>query len=423
VGTEGCGKTVFITTLAKRLGTYDPVQRTFLVPTSTQTQKYVEQNWRRLAGDPPDWPLSTPQGTSFDLQWTCKAAGLPKFDLRIVDMAGHDLRLVFSDDSPAAQEQLPAALLPLVEYCRDADIVMFMVNLKDFVGEGDPDARINNDVAMCAAMRHLMSRGKRCCLIFTQADQYEPYVAANGGWMEVARKEMHNIYGTFLAEDTVPVFPVACVADTQMARDEDGQFRPKPKSGFRSTGMQEIFDWMQGTVEELTKERERAELAKVVDTLQKERDARAREQKRRFWRGMKIAAASVATLFVLWWLIKPPPPPPPPYDEMIRQLDMRMWLSTGLFHDDLFLANKSPFPLYDVQFMCKFSRKGERVPLHDGVRMPLEASVIDPGAEWKWTNVIHHTYPTKVVDASARLWLRDPSGRAEPYQHRVTWGD
>jgi hypothetical protein len=189
VGTQGCGKTVFITTLAKRLSMFDHKQGAFLNPADTKTLKYVERNWQLLQSG--EWPPLTPAGQSFALEWSfMPGGGSPECRLHLVDMAGHDLRQIFSDDRMEKLHELPADLQALTRYCLDADILVFVVNLGDFIGEGNAEQRTDSEAALHAAMTYLRSRQKRCCLLFAQADLYEDYVKTNGGWQEVARTQL-----------------------------------------------------------------------------------------------------------------------------------------------------------------------------------------------------------------------------------------
>src|SRR4051812_31660713 len=184
IGTEGSGKTVLLTVLAKRFGQHEP-NRPFMNP-SGKTLRFVEKNWKLLNDG--RWPDTNTQGRAFqDLQWRCQTSKGQELDLRAVDCAGQDLRKLF-DDNP------PTELAPLSEYVNSAQVVLFLINLGDFIGHADEDQAIENHVVIKEAMDQLRVEGKCCALVFTQSDLYAGLLPSHGDWSDVAKSIVPSVH-------------------------------------------------------------------------------------------------------------------------------------------------------------------------------------------------------------------------------------
>jgi hypothetical protein len=243
IGTEGSGKTVLVTTLAKRLSTID-ARGVFLNPQGVKTLKYVEGVWHTLQSG--DWPPSTPPGELFELKWKFQIVGELECDVRLVDAAGQDLRLLFGDEQILSEESLPGNLQILAEYCRAADIILYLINLKDFIGQGHPEQRTANEAAMKAAMDYLGGDGRlrRVCLILTQMDLYRDLARERGGWLELAAEAIPYVFGAHIRIHQIVVLPVSAVAVTQVIVDQDGTPRRVPVAGFCSEGFDDLVTWL-----------------------------------------------------------------------------------------------------------------------------------------------------------------------------------
>lgn len=262
IGTEGSGKTILTAVLARRFGRLNlnrpDDQLVFLNPQNVATMRYVERVWQVLQGG--DWPPSTPPGELFELLWKFEVRGEDmECQVRLVDAAGQDLRLLFGEEKIHRMEDLPEALRELAAYCRSADIVLFLVNLKDFEGEGDALRRTDNEAAIKIAMDYLsqVNRRRRFCVVFTQADLYRERAREKGGWLALASEMIPYITGAYLqslrivAEDRVPVFPVSAVNRTRIAVDDQGVPRRVPDSPFGSDGLEAVVKWMTTQVREI----------------------------------------------------------------------------------------------------------------------------------------------------------------------------
>jgi hypothetical protein len=255
IGTEGSGKTVLTAVLARHLkGTGSP--GAFLNPQNVSTMRYVERVWQTLQGG--DWPPSTPPGELFELRWKLELDGGLESPVRLIDAAGQDLRLLFGEEKVHQIQDLPEVLRKLAEYCRSADIVLFVINLKDFEGQADPDRRIYNEASIKSAMDYLNSDGRkrRFCVVFTQADLYREIVQQRGGWLELAGEMIPYISGAYLRSERTPsrrapVFPVSAVNRTRIAVDGQGIPRRVPDPPFGSDGLDAIVEWMKAQVREI----------------------------------------------------------------------------------------------------------------------------------------------------------------------------
>jgi len=94
VGTEGAGKTVLTAVLAKRLG--NPESGMFLNAQGPRTLKHVEKVWSILQNE--DWPEGNPAGELFQLRWNLEIDGEHVCDVRFIEAAGQDFRVLFEDE-------------------------------------------------------------------------------------------------------------------------------------------------------------------------------------------------------------------------------------------------------------------------------------------------------------------------------------
>lgn len=253
IGMEGSGKTVLATTLAKRLCTID-ARGVFLNPKGVKTLKYVERVWGILQSG--DWPPSTVPGEKFELEWKLNIVGEQECDLRLIDVAGQDLRLLFGEEQIYSVDSLPAHLQALAEYCRSADIILFLVNLKDFCGEGDAERRTANEAAIKSAMDYLTTVGhrRRVCLVLTQADLYKELAHERGGWLALVKQVIPYVFNAHVAIKKMVVHPIAAVAETRIVVDGDGRPRQVPVAQFRSAGFGGLVNWLTAQVRKVKQE-------------------------------------------------------------------------------------------------------------------------------------------------------------------------
>ena len=235
VGTEGSGKTVFVTVLAKFYGS--AAEREIFFNPLGKTIRFVENAWNHLQAG--QWPEQTISGEMFNYEWECRFGQGESFQLKLVDCAGQDLRRIFSDE-------VPEQLRPLADYVHSAQVVLFLLNLGDFVGVRDLTQVTENIYVLKNAMDTIKASGKETALILTQIDLYEHLLNQHGSWMEVVRitNPLGLLWGAHLRDGSVPLLPVSAVADTTVSSQPDGRVRRVPLESFKCNGMEALGNWL-----------------------------------------------------------------------------------------------------------------------------------------------------------------------------------
>lgn len=274
VGTEGVGKTVLMTMMAwafKR--DRDGVR---MIPMSRQTSEHVARVWTVLNGG--DWPPSTPQGQLLALHWELHVDGAPVCDLRCLEIAGQDFRRLFADEEVNNLAELPEQLQQLAGFIQGADVIVFLANLRDFAGEADAQREDENQWAIKFAMDWVrrQARPRRCCLVFTQSDQFGELKRQCGGWDKLAEKYLPYVYSAHISAGTVPVIAVAAVGGTKVVV-RDGRPLRVPDGKWLCKGLDKLAKWIGESVRELKSDDKQqfagavqAALAGANDTPQKD---------------------------------------------------------------------------------------------------------------------------------------------------------
>ena len=248
IGLEGSGKTVLMTVLAKKLST-SPTAGGYMDPIGTQTMKRVESTWAALQRG--EWPLSTSPGEMFNLTWKMyiqRDAQQVEADVRLIDIAGQDTRMLFGGDDFRSETR--EHLKPLVEYISNASVVLFVLNIKDYIAETDEERRIDNQVVLKSALDQL-SGSKNILLVFAQYDQYEAFVNENGGLDAFCKEYLPYIYNSYISTEKkvfgtarIPMLCISAVNDTQIKINEDGIACRIPVPNFSSRGLEELCRWI-----------------------------------------------------------------------------------------------------------------------------------------------------------------------------------
>lgn len=242
IGTEGSGKTVFIAALAHRLG--ETEAGWLLDPLDMKTEAYVAKVWDTLCRG--DWPSFTSQAALHDLRWNLHNSQGASAELQLVDASGHRLRELFTGDL----SEIPEHLRPLAEYCQEADLVILLVNLQDFLGEAAGEQRAYNEMALKFALDFVGARRgqKHCCAVFTQIDLYCGLLEQHGTWNGVAAALVPKLSSAYFHNGNIPIFGLAAVDGTEIRSDERGMPRRFPAPGFSSTGFQPLVDWFKSAL-------------------------------------------------------------------------------------------------------------------------------------------------------------------------------
>ena len=279
IGTEGSGKTVLTTVLAKKLTT--PLNGVWLNPQGAKTGKYIENTWNTLCRG--EWVPSTPPGTLFELSWKLQA-GERECPMRMIDSAGQDLRRVFSDDGfndPNLSDQDRR----FIEYIQNSTILLVLINLRDFLGEADENRVIENGFILKAVLDKLKEdREKRqMVFVFTAYDLYEKTIEENYGTIEkFVEKKLPYLQNAYIAGKSVNIFPVAAVAETEERVLENGVVQIVPAPKFRSRGLDPLIQWLAAAVVgdiEAQEQQEAEEAAAVQQQQIAEQEAEERQKR------------------------------------------------------------------------------------------------------------------------------------------------
>ena len=291
IGLEGSGKTVLMSVLAKRLSV--PKDGCYLDPVGIQTMKRVEGTWAALQRG--EWPPSTPPGEMFSLNWKLYIKRYDQkveADIRLIDLAGQDTRQLFNNDD--IRRETREHLKPIAEYLANASIVLFALNIKDYIAETDDERRIENQAVLKSALDQL-NGSKKILLVFTQYDQYETFVNECGGLEAFCRKHIPYIYNAYLSTEEnvfgtqrIPTLCLSAVSDTQVQIGADSIARRVPVPNFSSRGLDELCKWIVEDIcapykeEQERKEKERKEQEKREQERQEqERKEREQQEKKR----------------------------------------------------------------------------------------------------------------------------------------------
>ena len=246
VGTEGAGKTVFLTCLIKHA--QQSGQGISFDPQSAQAQLYIDRVWRRLRDQ--DWPPSTTAGQLPIFEWTLNLPGLASLPLRLIDPPGHDLRRIFSADANLAE--IPPELQQLAATVASSNIVILLINLGDFLGTPEGDRRRMSELAIKFVLDAMARRqpAPRVALVFTQADRFpadlKPFV--DDPW-SVLKQHLPLVYQSvihhpYYMSGGIRAFIVSAVNKTRFTVDENGVARHFPAPDFQSEGFDGLLQWL-----------------------------------------------------------------------------------------------------------------------------------------------------------------------------------
>jgi len=243
VGTNGVGKTVFVTVWAKSLEKKERGQP-FIVPTP-QTYAYIERNWlQRLKNGL--WPESTPQSEFIELKWTLSSPGGAKSEISVCDLAGHDIRRLYAGDEPKISDESSKTIYDSIE---SANIILLIVNLKDFI-TADDSLRIENTTNLLSMLKHFFSKKKTVALLFSQWHEYEAWVNGKGGLDKVLETYLPSVQNACsLHGENVNYFMISAVVQTVRSVDDHGNTTILPAPNFSSSGFLKLNQWLTGNEE------------------------------------------------------------------------------------------------------------------------------------------------------------------------------
>lgn len=263
IGTEGAGKTVFLSVLAMRHRT-PGAGRVWIEYKNRETQQRVTETWDTLARQ--DWPPSTPAGTLSRIEWGFHTSDGAEHGLRVCDPAGQDFRRIFEQDGkvppgppllPGAPAEPPGVQEQLRRMLETADVILFLINLRD-VTDAQSMAEVDNiEIPIKLALDSLLRRGASAALVLTQHDLIVDRLKQVGLNPNDAIGAVHHFLpqvGGALqlgASGRIHVCFVAAVGET-VPHFENGSASRRPKPGFSSEGLPELVGWLESTLKKRT---------------------------------------------------------------------------------------------------------------------------------------------------------------------------
>lgn len=242
LGTEGAGKTVLMAVMAwvfrhERKGIR-------LIPATAQTSQHVAKIWTYIQEG--GWPPSNPEGQLRELKWELEINGSPNCTLRFLEISGQDFRGLFGQDQFVNVESLPAHKQELARHVHSADIVCFLVNLGDFIGESDISRREESQWALKAALDSVKGHPwpKRCSIVITKADQFEAAKNDTGSWKALAERHLPYVYGAHLKDGAIPIHAVSAVGNTVVGINSLGEPCRVPDKKIRCHGLVALLSWV-----------------------------------------------------------------------------------------------------------------------------------------------------------------------------------
>jgi hypothetical protein len=251
IGTEGAGKTVFLSVLAMRYRSPASGQA-WLEWKTKETQDYVAQAWDTLQNQ--DWPPSTPTGTFRLLEWMLHTSDGKSHSLRVFDPAGQDIRAIFE----SAESELTNNQKELKQTLNDADVFLFLVNLREVMDAPTQRQKDQIEIPLKLAVDFVCQRGASTLLVLTQYDSYEDLLndaesSQEDPWIYAVTRHLPQLFGLLSTKEAassskVDLHAVAAVSETVPIMDDAGKTHRRPKKDFKSEGLIEVLDWIKGAV-------------------------------------------------------------------------------------------------------------------------------------------------------------------------------
>jgi len=251
IGTEGAGKTVFLSVLAMRCRSPASGQA-WLEWKTKETQDHVAHAWDTLQNQ--DWPPSTPTGTFRRLEWTLHTSDGKSHSLRVFDPAGQDIRAIFE----SAEPDLTKSQKELREALNEADVVLFLVNLREVIDAPTQRRKDQVEIPLKLAVDFVCQRGVPTLLVLTQYDSYadllpDPETSKKDPRIYAVARYLPQLFGLLSTKEAassskVDLHAVAAVSETVPIMDDAGKTHRRPKKDFKSEGLIEVLDWIKDAV-------------------------------------------------------------------------------------------------------------------------------------------------------------------------------
>lgn len=246
VGTEGAGKTVFLSVFAMRYQDAN-TGHPWMEFKNRETARYVAEVWGTLASQ--EWPPSTPPGDFTKLEWSLHTAvktDQKEHNITVLDAPGQDIRAIFDSDP----DSLNANQRELQRRLEEADILLVLVNLVEAIRATDTVQQANVEIPIKLMLDSVLARkSARVAILLPQHDQLGPYLDSISVPRDDPMQALHacllTVYGVaFRTGEHLKVFFIASVADTEPFVDEQGKAWRRPRADFTSEGLKEVMKWL-----------------------------------------------------------------------------------------------------------------------------------------------------------------------------------
>jgi len=301
VGTEGAGKTVFLSVFAMRYQDARP-DHPWMEFKNRKTARYVAGVWGTLANS--EWPPSTPPGDFSKLEWSLHTAGetdQEEHNITVLDAPGQDIRAIFDSDP----DSLNANQRELQRRLEEADVLLLLINLVEAIRATDPVQQANVQIPIKLMLDSALGRKNvRVAILLSQHDQLRPYFDSIGvpkdDPTQALRACLPTVYGVSTRTgERLKLFFVASVAETEPFVDEQGKAWARPKADFTSEGLNEVMLWLVTAARGVHGDEQRAEATRkeAEISIYKEELMRLKRERMKF-RAL-VGAIAFAVLLVV----------------------------------------------------------------------------------------------------------------------------
>jgi len=361
VGTEGAGKTIFLSVFAMRYQDAN-TEHPWMEFKNRETARYVAEVWGTLASQ--EWPPSTPPGDFTKLEWSLHTAvktDQKEHNITVLDAPGQDIRAIFDSDP----DSLNANQRELQRRLEEADILLVLVNLVEAIRATDPVQQANVQIPIKLMLDSVLARkNARVAILLSQHDQLRPYFdsisVSQDDPMQALRACLPTVYGVAARTgDRLKLFFVASVAETEPFVDEQGKTWSRPRADFTSEGLNEVMLWLVMAAKGVRGDEQHAETTrKEAEISSYKKELSRLKQLRTKFRAL-VGAIAFAVLFVLFVIgtvyiessLKDEHAIPPP--DFHFGVDQGKWNE----NDGIILTNKSQYdfisPRIEVYFKSK----------------------------------------------------------------------
>lgn len=174
IGSEGAGKTVFVTMLS-RFMVSRPKNLVF-GPVDFESSNYVAKTMDLL--ERRRWPRSNPEGELTILKWKFGRKGKKLHQISLFDYSGQDMRKALLADDTEKLQGRPKELRKEID---NSAVLVYLLDMGGLVGGASLTDANENAWLLCAFMTRPAWCKKERLLVVTKADLYAGMISEAGG--------------------------------------------------------------------------------------------------------------------------------------------------------------------------------------------------------------------------------------------------